>query len=230
MNALQQLVTDLRERAEAICPTAQFLGGDQQGHPDADLMVRAANAITGGIAAVDLHTPNGWRLSLIQRDSPGECDGCGAPGPATGDGVREQAAGVRGALPPIGVEDLVDVQIDRGQSGDTITLCGGCVAEGLSIMLGRRHVQAGGDVADLRYASAVATGDASARADGDTSPEITPAPGFEEDLDAGRGVCPNCEGDAAVAPAPDDASPEYVCRADRGGCGATWTGVRRATT
>lgn len=31
-----------------------------------------------------------------------------------------------------------------------LDLCGGCLAEGLAILLGRRHVQQGGDVSDLQ--------------------------------------------------------------------------------
>lgn len=145
------LVDRLRERAEEICPTAAPVGTPQIGHQDADLMTAAANAMTAGLSAVDLHTPNGWRLSFVQRDVPGECVGCGAPGPVTAGEERIAVAGR--ALPPIGVEDLVDVQIDQGRSGDTLTLCGGCVAEGLAIVLGRRHVQHGGNVADLRDAA-----------------------------------------------------------------------------
>lgn len=32
-----------------------------------------------------------------------------------------------------------------------LALCGGCLAEGLAILLGRRHVQHGGAVDDLTY-------------------------------------------------------------------------------
>jgi hypothetical protein len=66
------------------------------------------------------------------RPGSGSCTGCRTKG----GGLLELT--VRGA-----------VEGDRDAAG-AIDLCGNCLAEGLAILLGRRHVQAGGSIEDLR--------------------------------------------------------------------------------
>lgn len=83
---------------------------------------------------IELATHDGRALE-IDASRAAVCDGCGAQ--QAGDGETDIA--------------LADVCL-RSRAGAPdleIALCGGCVAEGLAILLGRRHVQAGGDIGDL---------------------------------------------------------------------------------
>lgn len=102
---------------------------------------------------IELHTPRGDVLQLEQRDVPGACLGCRAAGPGY--------SFTRGTI------DLIDIQLEYGPTrgaGATLTLCGGCVAEGLAILLGRRHVQAGGSIEGLSFDEVIAAAEDRAEA------------------------------------------------------------------
>lgn len=77
----------------------------------------------------ELLTPDG-RVLEIGDVRPGDCIGCG-------DGEQ------RSVLP------LSITTIDHQPF--PLALCGGCLAEALAILLGRRHVQRGGELGDLRF-------------------------------------------------------------------------------
>jgi hypothetical protein len=48
------------------------------------------------------------------------------------------------------IDDVLEVAVIGGpSSGGVVLICGNCLAEGLAIQLGRKHVEQGGDVGDL---------------------------------------------------------------------------------
>lgn len=78
-----------------------------------------------------LPTAGGWLDILL--DVPGECGACDRKG---------------------GGMAVIDVHVDEPSHPDiphdlSLTFCGTCLAEALGILLGRRHVQHGGEIADL---------------------------------------------------------------------------------
>ena len=80
--------------------------------------------------SIELRTRDGRALTIADTNAS-ECSACDVT-------VVEAAA-------------LCDVTM-RDHAGIIeleLALCGGCIAEGVAIMLGRRHVQAGGSLRDL---------------------------------------------------------------------------------
>lgn len=79
----------------------------------------------------------GGELRLVDLDGSGECAACGA-----GHNPTDYVT-------PIGIE----FEGTRGPAdGATLktAICADCVSEAMAILFGRRHVQTGGDVGDLR--------------------------------------------------------------------------------
>lgn len=82
---------------------------------------------TFGTVRVHRPTREGGELTIYDPPRVEKCVACAAPEPL---GVA-----VKTSLP--------------GEPTLDLALCAGCLCEALAILLGRRHMQAGGDVADL---------------------------------------------------------------------------------
>lgn len=137
---------------------------------------RAAHTVTTG-RPVKLTTAAGMALEISEAD--GACYGCDRPG------------------------KVARVQVDESTD---VALCGTCVAEGFAILLGRRHVQAGGTVDDLDFAGAIDPAEGLERPDGSS---VT---------GAARQVAQDHGGDIWICP-PHDPDPAHpgrcrACQAD----------------
>jgi hypothetical protein len=158
-------------------------------------------------AAVELPTPGGDVIDLDPADEAGGCNGCHRDAELPGRVIVRLWDGPAGGARTLKLN---------------MVLCGGCIAEALSILLGRRHVQAGGEVGDLRYASPVDPDDASSCAavsDDGMTDEGDAEPAAESGED--RGCCPACESTQVIA------HPNGVLECGEQECSATWTGRRK---